>query len=345
MNRGSRTEVDKYSAPSGLASSVGATAASYGIDIIPICKALELDPNSFADLTGRVSIDRMCRLLETCALLAHDEAFGLRVTDRFVPGSTGPYGYGLMVAPTALDFFRFMGAHQQFISDTSYFRFVIDRTCAELAYSFSPLIVKRDQYVDMGIALVLQRLRAFLGPQTDLVEVGLERNKPSDPSLYREKMSRKVVFGQRMNWLRLPAELFDIRNPSGDEKLFRLMDLQCRSLRPERSDTQSFRDELKDFILARVADNAIGLAEAAAYFRVSERTLQRRLAEAGTSINDLRDEVRRELASRLLSQTELSASEIAHRLGYSAPSAFSRSTVRWFGQTPRDYRKQTASAG
>jgi AraC-like DNA-binding protein len=89
----------------------------------------------------------------------------------------------------------------------------------------------------------------------------------------------------------------------------------------------------------------IGLGEAANYFRVSERTLQRRLAEAGTSINDLRDEARRELAQRLLVETQLSAGEIASRLGYSAPSAFTRSTIRWFGKTPRDYRKTQVATG
>jgi len=85
MGRENQTEIDKYSAPSGLASAIGATASKYGIDIEPICRALDLDTNSFKDLTQRVSIDRICRLLETCALLAHEETFGLKVTDHFVP--------------------------------------------------------------------------------------------------------------------------------------------------------------------------------------------------------------------------------------------------------------------
>ena len=34
--------------------------------------------------------------------------------------------------------------------------------------------------------------------------------------------------------------------------------------------------------------------------------------------------------------------EIATRLGYSQPSAFTRSTMRWFGATPRAYRKANA---
>lgn len=339
MTNQPETEIDRYSAPSGLASAIGESARRYGIDIAPICKALDLDPASFNDLTGRISLDRLCRLLETCALIANDETFGLTTVDFFKPGSTGPYGYGLMSAPTALDFFRFVGDHQQYVADKNFARFAVDGLGAEVSFSYSPLIIKRDQYVDMGMGLIMQRLRGILGTDIDAIEVGMERPRPRNISLYREKISRKISFGRRVNSLRLPPELYFVVNPRGDDRLFRLMDLQCRSLRPDRSEGKDFADDLKEFILTRVAESTISLTEAADYFHVSERTLQRRLAETGTSLNDLRDEVRRTLAERLLSETELSAAEIALRLGYSASSAFTRSTIRWFGKTPRDYRR------
>lgn len=334
-----QTEVDKYLTPSGLASAIGESALRYGIDIAPICKALGLDPATFSDLTGRISLDRLCRLLETCALITGDEAFGLKTIDHFQPGASGPYGYGLMSAPTALDFFRFVGDHQQYVSDKNFARLRIDSHGAEIQFSYSPLLIKRDQYVDMAVGLIMQRLRAILGPEIDSVEVGLERPKPKNAAVYREKISKKINFTRRVNSLRLPPELYFVTNPRGDDRLFRLMDLQCRSLRPERSEGSDFADDLREFLLTRVAENNISLNEAADYFRVSERTLQRRLAETGTSLNDLRDEVRRSLAEKLLTETDLSAAEIALRLGYSAPSAFTRSTLRWFGKSPRDYRK------
>jgi AraC-like DNA-binding protein len=148
-----------------------------------------------------------------------------------------------------------------------------------------------------------------------------------------------VNFGRKINSIRLSAEYLSIENPKADKRLFELMDLQCRALRPETTERAEFSDDLREFVLMHITDANVGLAEAAKYFHVSERTLQRRLAEAGTSLADLRDEVRRELAGRLLEDTNLSATEIAGRLGYSQPSAFTRSTMRWFGATPRAYRK------
>lgn len=333
------TASDRYTAASGLGSAMGEAAREYGLDLAPICAALDIDPEEFSNLTGRVSLDRLCRLMETCALLTKDEAFGLKCSDHFRPGATGPYGFGLISAPTALDFFRFMAEHNAYVSEKSYAKVTIDGSGAEIVWTFSPLIVKRDQFVDMNMALVTMRLRAILGNAIDALEIGMERQKPANLAPYRERLTKRVQYGRKINSLRLPAEYFGVENPKGDKRLFQLMDLQCRALAPEPSNRTEFSDELREFVLMHIADSGVGLAEAAKYFHVSERTLQRRLAEAGTSLADLRDDVRRELAARLLDETELSATEIADRLGYSQPSAFTRSTMRWFGATPRTYRK------
>lgn len=333
---------DRYTAAAGMGSAVDEAAQSYGLDLAPICAALEIDPEEFSNLTGRVSLDRLCRLLETCALLTKDEAFGLKCADFFKPGATGPYGFGLIHAPTVLDFFRFMAEHNAYASEKSYSKVTIDSNYAEVVWTFSPLIVKRDQFVDLNMALIARRMRVILGASVDALEIGMERPKPLNLTPYRERLTKRVQYGKKINSLRLPAEYFNVENPKGDRRLFQLMDLQCRALRPESNERVDFSADLREFVLMNIADSNIGLAEAARYFHVSERTLQRRLAEAGTSLADLRDEVRRELAGRLLEETSLSATEIASRLGYSQPSAFTRSTMRWFGATPRAYRKTSA---
>jgi len=342
MPTNTTTASDRYTAASGLGSAIGEAARQYGLDLAPICVALDIDPEDFSNLTGRVSLDRLCRLLETCALITKDEAFALKSIDYFRPGSSGPYGFGLMAAPTALDFIRFMAEHSEYLSEKSYAKLTITNSAAEFVWTYSPLIVKRDQLVDMNMGLVTSRLRAILGPGADAIELGMERPKPANLAPYREKLPKRVQYGKKINSLRLPAEYFDVVNPKADKRLFQLMDLQCRALRPEQSDRSEFSDELREFLLLHIADNGVGLADAARYFHVSERTLQRRLAESGTSLADIRDEVRRNLAARLLEETDLSANEIANRLGYSQPSAFTRSTMRWFGATPRAYRKAQA---
>ena len=70
----------------------------------------------------------------------------------------------------------------------------------------------------------------------------------------------------------------------------------------------------------------------------SQRTLQRRLQEEGTSFQTLLDDTRRELAEQYLAQPGMSLLEIAYLLGFADPSNFFRAFRRWFDATPGEYR-------
>ena len=72
-------------------------------------------------------------------------------------------------------------------------------------------------------------------------------------------------------------------------------------------------------------------------------TVKRRLKDEGTSFNALREDVRRELATRYL-DADMSIAEISFLLGFSEPSAFFRAFKRWTGLTPLEARRRHALA-
>jgi AraC-like DNA-binding protein len=85
--------------------------------------------------------------------------------------------------------------------------------------------------------------------------------------------------------------------------------------------------------------------DVAAQLMMSERTLQRRLAEEGTSFTNLVDDTRRELARQSLCVGELSLKMLSFQLGFSEPSAFYRACKRWFGMAPSDIVQQAHQPG
>lgn len=329
---------DRYSIVSGMGAGLVEFARKQGLDIGPECRRLGIDPCLFNSMIGRVSLGRFCALLEYCAEATKDEAFGLKFGLQYKAGSTGPFGYGLMAAPTLEHFLRFQTEHMQYSAQTSYGRLEAEEGYLVYRWTFAPVILKRDQFVDLGITLVIRHLRRLFGPKTAEIEVELERKAPNDARLFKENIAGHINFDCRINSLWVPADLLSLANPNGDPKLYELMDLQCRQLRPELTEEADFREEMERFILSRMSEDEITLASAASFFGVSERTLQRRLAELDTTLNELRDGMRRRLAEQLMAQTALSATEVSYRLGYSAPSVFTRSFHRWFGTTPREYR-------
>ncbi|GAB7205195.1 hypothetical protein OS31_21120 [Dickeya oryzae] len=81
------------------------------------------------------------------------------------------------------------------------------------------------------------------------------------------------------------------------------------------------------------------LDEVAESIGLSSWSLQRRLKDEGITFTQLVEKVRCEMATHYLQQRQLSISEMAFLLGYSEVSAFSRAFRRWFGISPRQWRK------
>jgi len=73
---------------------------------------------------------------------------------------------------------------------------------------------------------------------------------------------------------------------------------------------------------------------------VSVRSLQRHLAEIGTSYSEMVAEVRLYTACHLLVESNEPLSDIASRLGYAGPSSFSRTFMRLMKIQPIIYRRQ-----
>ncbi|MBK6533536.1 MAG: helix-turn-helix transcriptional regulator [Deltaproteobacteria bacterium] len=81
------------------------------------------------------------------------------------------------------------------------------------------------------------------------------------------------------------------------------------------------------------------LKRVAAQLRMSERSLQRRLADEGESFDAIVDALRRDLALRYLADPKIAVAEVAYLLGYSEPSPFHRAFKRWTGRTPAEARR------
>lgn len=76
---------------------------------------------------------------------------------------------------------------------------------------------------------------------------------------------------------------------------------------------------------------------------VSARTLRRRLAEEGTTYEQVVSEAFAIIAKQQLANSQLSLQELSDMLGFSRPSGFHRAFKRWTGMTPREYRVQQRS--
>ncbi len=70
------------------------------------------------------------------------------------------------------------------------------------------------------------------------------------------------------------------------------------------------------------------------------RTINRRLAEHGTTLRTLVNETRFDIARQLLRHTQLPVAAVAQVMGYSEAGVFVRAFRQWAGETPDSWRKR-----
>ena len=101
-------------------------------------------------------------------------------------------------------------------------------------------------------------------------------------------------------------------------------------------------ESLRSAVLLYIEQDAVRITQISDAFGVSERTFRRYLTTAGLSYSDLVDEARYKHSLKLLTDTNLSVTELAQILGYEYPENFSRAFRKRVGISPSMYRKMMA---
>ncbi len=89
-----------------------------------------------------------------------------------------------------------------------------------------------------------------------------------------------------------------------------------------------------------LCDGRPRLSDLARHLAVSQRSLQAKLNEEGTTYQAVLDSVRQQLATAYLEDDTMSLAEITFLLGYADQSAFNHAFRKWAGDSPPRYRER-----
>lgn len=192
------------------------------------------------------------------------------------------------------------------------------------------------QGVELGLALFHRMMLLFNGGPYGLKSVHVPHQPLSPVARYRAVFDADVRFGREAATLRVPRELLEQTFAGANQALRDVVVgyLADRFPAPGQSVTSRVRLALAETIGATPPL----ITTVARLLLLHPRTLQRQLSAEGSSFNRLVDEVRREAAHRLITQTDLAFSQVTEMTGFAEQSALTRAVRRWFGQTPSALR-------
>ncbi|HXW34154.1 MAG TPA: helix-turn-helix domain-containing protein, partial [Acidimicrobiales bacterium] len=194
----------------------------------------------------------------------------------------------------------------------------------------------RPQVAEHGVALTWRIATLLSGGRCPLHEVRFMHRAVAPMRTYRARFDAPIIFGANDVALVVSADGLEVPISENIEELRNIATryLEGRQPRERAGITVRVRSALE----ALLGTGASGQRELARTLHLHPRTLQRRLREAGTTFEAIKDEVRRDLAQRYLSNPDLPLNQITVLLDYSEQSALGRSCRRWFDATPQQIR-------
>lgn len=96
--------------------------------------------------------------------------------------------------------------------------------------------------------------------------------------------------------------------------------------------------QVRDYLMR--INPAAKVPEVAQKLHKSVRSLTRQLAQEGASFQQLKDQLRRDLAIEQLGRRHLPINQLAEQLGFETSASFYRAFLRWEGCSPRTYRQR-----
>lgn len=280
------------------------------------------------------------RLWHRVAELSDDPLLGLKVGMGLPLQATNIVSLIMLHSATVEEMGLNVGAFQGLVSNSGYYSQRLSSAGVDVLYAPEPSpISQHAMQMDSILAGTISLMKKTVGPNFSPDVVWLTAKDPALQPAYEAAFNCPVVLNSVEPGYRLSAQTLSLPLPHADPALLELLLTHARSLSQAQANLDQLGFTVRSAITAR-GPHLVSCEDVATELGLGVRTLQRRLSTAGTTFRQLCEEARMEEVHRLLSQTELPLTDLAHRLGYSEPSALSRAVHNWFGVRPQQLRRQ-----
>ena len=310
-----------------------------GHDIMPLLLATDIPRFALEEPSYRIRFDQELKFIRLALDALALPSAGLEVGMRYNLALFGVLGLAAACAPTMRELLHAVptwpelswGAIELTVwrtGDEEYVAFHENGDVGDLGRFF----VERDT------AATLALFRHNLGATLNPLRVNFRHAPPPDRAPYERYYRCPLAFDADANQIHFPRAVWDTPPPQANAMSYRFYANQCQRLSAVMQEPLTYADVVRSRLRASTPIPALPAVVSALH--LTQRTLQRRLDEEGTSYSALLAEVRLERAQELMRRSGLQNEEIARALGFDDASAFSRAFKTWTGCSPRHYRER-----
>ncbi|HSV59025.1 MAG TPA: AraC family transcriptional regulator [Variovorax sp.] len=320
-------------------------ARASGLDPARMLSDAGLSPSILREPDLLIPVERVGHLLQESARASGNEGFGLCMAESRQLSNLGAVGMLIRDQATLRDSLNVLMRYQA----------LLNGSLSLMIEESGGLVVIREelkagnaqqstrQRIELALGVMLRLMRQFLGAGWQPRRVCFEHPAPRDPSAHLRLFGRRVEFDHDYNCIVCAKSDLDTRNPSADPAMVRyaqqLLDASARK------QEAAMLGDVRRTILLLLPSGRCTIEQAAEHLGLVCRTLQRRLTEQEQNFSSMVNEIRKELATRHVLESDRPLTEVSMLLGFSAPSAFSRWYQAQFGCSAKESRAARGALG
>lgn len=304
------------------------------VDILDVLRDVGLPADAAEDDELMIPFGRAMAAWDRAAGLLRDPALGLDSGASLPLGAYGLLDFVAYGGNTLEEAWRRLSRYLPILGGFSRARCVSTTESVTLEFELAPGTSRHA--FELALSTIVARARALVSNRWAPSEVTLDYRRPVDEAIYARALRVRPTFEAALAGIRASGTWMRKQVILRDEEVLAVLETLA-----ERRLARTCGDGLVDRVRRVVFERggvAPSLTRVAARLHMSSRTLQRKLAAAGTSLRDVEDAARHELALAYLADRRIGLSETALLVGFSELSAFDRAFKRWTGMTPTRWR-------
>jgi AraC-like DNA-binding protein len=317
---------------------VAEALSAAGLDARALCAEAGIELEALASASAGCPTEKLSLLWQLAAMRSGNPAIALVTPHIARPANFEVVGYAMMSSPNLYAALERLVRYLRIVSDAA--TVILSKRGEECRLELNIFGGKQPvprQRFEFDLLTLLTFCRWIVGRELRPLAVELAHPAPANLQPYSHAFQCALRFNAPSNSLLFACVDLNLPLPTSNPQLAELHD-RFAGERIERLDNARTSYRARELIIRRLPDGEPKREQIAKALCMTERTLQRRLQEEGTSFHQVMDDTRRELAERYLGQHHLSLAETAYLLGFADQGSFTRACKRWFELTPGQYR-------
>lgn len=191
---------------------------------------------------------------------------------------------------------------------------------------------------DHHVPLILSFIQRYLGQSWRPPWIEVDYPDRGHGRAFSDLVGAQPIYGRSAVSLPLKKTELNARRPRENDakEVLCWHDVKTRILQQQND----FLVAVETSMSLEMFETVPELSAVAGRMNISTRSLQRKLTLEGCSFRELLSRVRYRTARSLIQDTQLSITQIAHKLGYTDTANFSRAFKSWSGYQPSEYQRR-----